>query len=184
MPGVKGQRSGGHNARTRKQHELAGTFRKNRHGSHTNPDPPKGIPTPPKELEGDAAEEWARMIARLSTTGALSTVDDGVLYQHCRLFAQTERLENRQAEIAASIDILEENLHGIERTELVACFQEIGKLRQLEASNETKIRQNRMALRAYYVEFGLTPASRGRVKLPEKPPETDPFDEFDAPTKH
>ena len=36
-----------------------------------------------------------------------------------------------------------------------------------------------MAIRTYLVEFGLTPASRGRVKLPEQPPEDDPFAQFD-----
>ena len=43
-------------------------------------------------------------------------------------------------------------------------------------------RQHDLALRLYLTEFGLTPASRGRVKLPEKPQaNADPFAEFDEP---
>jgi hypothetical protein len=35
-----------------------------------------------------------------------------------------------------------------------------------------------MAIRQYLVEFGLTPASRGRIKLPPKPEESDEFASF------
>jgi len=32
--------------------------------------------------------------------------------------------------------------------------------------------------RAFLAEFGLTPASRSRVKLPNEPPPADPFEEY------
>ncbi|MCA1562178.1 MAG: P27 family phage terminase small subunit [Acidobacteria bacterium] len=163
--------------KTRREHEVAGTFRRDRH-SHRNPDPPKGIPTSPKELTGAALDEWQRMIDRLSKSGSLSVVDDAALYQYCRLFAETEAIEQTQAETAASIEILEQNLAGLEGAELVQCFQEITKLRQLEARYTTQVRQGRMALRTFLVEFGLTPAARGRVKLFDKPAETDAFTAF------
>ena len=181
MPGVKG-RSGGRNAKTPQAHTLAGTFEKKRHTGYLGPDPPKGIPRPPKPLTGEAGEEWARMITRLTLSQTLAQVDDGVLYQYCRLFAETEAIAGTQGETAATIAILEENLHGAERADLLAVCQEIAKLRQLEARYTNQIRQGRMALRAYLVEFGLTPASRGRVKLPTATAEVDPFDEFDKGT--
>lgn len=177
MPGVKGQKSGGHNAKTRAQLELAGTFRKDRH-QHLTPEPPKGIPTPPRELTGEALAEWLRMIGRLTLSGALSVVDDGVLYQYCQLFAETEGIALIQEETAGSIDILEQNVAGLKGPDLVACFQEITKLRKLEAGYITKVRQGRMALRMLLTEFGLTPASRGRVKLPEKTQDADDFTAF------
>lgn len=164
MAGVKG-RSGGRNARTTQEHVLRGSFRDDRHGGATTPEPPKGIPDPPKPLDGDALAEWDRMVARLTESGTLARVDDAVLYQYCRLFSETEALAVSQLETAASIDILEENLHGLEGAEIVQCFQEITKLRQLEAGYSTKIRQGRMALRTYLVELGQTPASRSRVKI-------------------
>ena len=164
MPGVKG-RSGGRNAKTRKQHEIDGTYDASRHRDIDNPEPPTGAPLPPKELAGDALEEWQRMIRRLEDSQTLSTVDDGALYQYCCMFAETEALAISQQETAASLDILEENLGKLERGELVAAFQEISKLRQLEAGYANKIRQGRMGLRAWLVEFGLTPAARSRVRV-------------------
>lgn len=179
MAGVKGQRSGGHNAKTANEHALAGTKRRDRH-AFASPDPPKGRPTPPKRLEGDALAEWDAMIADLEAAKTLATTDRMALYQYCRLYAETEAQAERASEYAEGIQTLEDNLSGLEGAELVACFQEIGKLHQLRAQNETKVRQGRMGLRIYLVEFGQTPASRGRVKLPEAPP-TDPFDEFEEP---
>jgi P27 family predicted phage terminase small subunit len=179
MPGVKGQRSGGHNAKTQQAHGLAGTTRKDRHSGYCNPDPPKGRPEAPKELSGEALSEWNRMIVRLETAGTLATVDDAVIYQYCRLFAETEQAAVSREESAASVDLLEDNLSDLKGSDLVQCFQEISKMRQLEARYTSQIRQGRMSLRAYLVEMGMTPASRGRVKLPEHKP-VDPFDEFDG----
>lgn len=164
MAGVKG-RSGGRNAKTRAQLSMDGTFRPDRHAGLSNPEPPSGKPEPPKVLEGDALEEWNRMVGRLEVSRTLTKVDDAVLYQYCRLFAETEALAVSQLETASSIDIMEENLSGLEGSELVQAFQEITKLRQLESRYGTQIRQGRMALRTYLVEFGMTPAARSRVKV-------------------
>lgn len=166
MPGVKG-RSGGRNAKTAAQHQRDGTFQRVRHEGIENPEPPTGDPVSPKTLEGDALEEWSRMLRRLTDSRTLSGVDDGALYQYCRLFAETEAIALTQAETAATIDLLEENLGGPkeERENLLGVAQEITKLRQLEARYTTQIRQGRMALRTYLVEFGLTPAARSRVRI-------------------
>lgn len=174
MAGVKGQRSGGHNAKSREELERVGTYRKDRH-EQLAPEPPPGTPQPPLPLDEPSQAEWDRMIARLTASRALSIVDDGVLYQYCRLFAETEAIALCQEETAASVDIMEENLAGLKGPDLVAAFQEITKLRKLEAGYITKVRQGRMALRTLLVEFGLTPAARGRVKVPDKPKEVDEF---------
>ena len=77
MSGVAG-RSGGRNAKTRQEHDLAGSTRKHRH-NFTNPTPPKIKPDPPEELEGDGLAEWDRMIGRLSVSGTLTLVDDAAV---------------------------------------------------------------------------------------------------------
>lgn len=105
------------------------------------------------------------MITRLELSNTLSQVDDAALYQYCRMFDETEELALNKVEAGASVDILEQNLAGLKGAELVQCFQEITKLRQLEAGYATKVRQGRVALRAFLVEFGLTPAARSRVKV-------------------
>jgi P27 family predicted phage terminase small subunit len=179
VPGVKG-RSGGHNAKTVKEHKLQGTFQKVRHAGVRNPEPPPGIPTPPKKIDGDSAEEWTRMVGRLAKSKTLSEVDDAALYQYCQMFAETERLSISQEEVGSSLQIINDSLGDYEGAERIAIFQEMSKMRQLEAGYSTKIRQNRMALKAWLVEFGLTPASRGRVKLPDAKPDVDEFDEFDG----
>jgi len=107
------------------------------------------------------------MIRRLTDSKTLSTVDDGALYQYCQLFAETEAIAVTQLETASTIDLLEDNLSGPkeEREDLLQVAQEITKLKQLEARYITQVRQGRMALRGYLVEFGMTPAARSRVKV-------------------
>jgi len=181
VAGVKG-RSGGQNAKTVADHALSGTFRKTRHKAIVNPDPPKGVPVSPKVLAGDALAEWKRMITRLQASRTLSVVDDGMLYQHCRLFAETEELVEEKAEARAAVDRLLESQGDVEKDDLLAFFQEVGKMQKLAASYDSKLRSNRMALRVSYVEFGLTPASRGRVKVADTPGDDDPFAEFEQPS--
>lgn len=183
MAGVKG-RSGGHNKKTRQALEQDGTFRSDRHGDHISPEPPTGIPVPPRPLPAEAQAEWDRMIVRLEQSKTLSVVDDGALYQYCQLFAETEAIAVTQEEVAAAARVMQENFdrqEGDDLTfeDLLNAAREIAKLRSLEASYITKVRQGRMALRMFLGEFGLTPASRGRVKLPDKPDEkADPFTAF------
>lgn len=170
MPGTAN--SGGRNAKPPTAHVLTGTFRADRHAGYATPEPPKGRPDPPKALDGDALAEWGRLCDRLMANGTLALNDDGALYQAARLFAETEDYARLRDETGASVSILEENLHGLKGPDLVACFQEISKLRQLEARYAVQIRQGRMAQRAYLVEFGLTPSSRTRVKLPAAKPQS------------
>lgn len=178
MAGVAG-RSGGRNAKTVSEHRLSGTTKPSRHADVVNPSPPVGVPVSPKVLTGDALAEWDRMITRLQLSRTMSKVDDGMLYQHCRLFAETEQLVEEKAEAREAVDTLLDSQGDIGKDDLLAFFQEVGKMTKLAASYDSKLRSNRMALRVSYVEFGLTPASRGRVKVAEKPDALDPFAEFD-----
>lgn len=157
MPGVKG-RSGGRNAKTVAQHQLTHTYRPDRHGDRRNPDPPAGPPVRPDTLTGEAAAEWDRVVARLTTSQAIATVDDAALVQYCQLHALAERLQG-----------------------------EVDALPTLTADDRvhpavTQLRHARLAVLRYLVEFGLTPAARGRVQLPAQAPAADdPFAEFDEP---
>lgn len=179
MAGVSG-RSGGHNAKTVAQHLLEGTHQKVRHAGIKNPEPPAGEPVPPKKLTGDAKDEWKRMIERLRDCKILAAVDGAAIYQYCLLFAETEELATKQEEIGAALDVLEQSLGDFKGPELIACFQEMTKMRALESRYTTQIRQGRMGLRVFLVEFGLTPASRGRVRLPEQKPEAESWDALDG----
>lgn len=180
MPGVKG-RSGGHNAKTVEEHKLAGTFQKSRHAGITNPDAPRGTPKPQKRLKGDAKREWVRMLVLLEQARTLTTIDGPALYQYCRLFAETETLAASAESVDGTLATFEKALERPEVSgdQIVAIVQEMTKLRQLQVGSLTRVRTNRMACRAYLVEFGMTPASRGRVKVADKPPDDDPFADLD-----
>lgn len=155
-------------------HDIRGTSRADRHEGYDIPEPPPGNPEQPLPLDGLAAGEWDRMLVRLELSGAMSKVDDAALYQYCRLFAETEELSASKSEVKESVARLEESAadSDLETKDRMALYLEIGKMRQLEAGYDNKIRQGRMAQRQWLMEFGLTPAARTRVKLPPKKPES------------
>lgn len=184
MAGVKG-RSGGHNAKTVKELELTGGFRSARHGGIVSPDPPPGAPEPPKpfpgSLEAEASAEWDRMIGRLTLSKAISKVDDAAVYQYCCLFAETEMLVEEKAEAKVAVDTLLASQGDIEKADLLPFFIELGKMKKLAAGYDSKLRSSRLAIFRALAEFGLTPASRGRVKVAQDDEPADPFAEFDGP---
>lgn len=171
MSGVKGQRSGGHNAKTIARLKLEGTYDPSRHKDIRNPEPPIGAPDPPRPLRGEARAEWDRMVTRLTASKTLSTVDDAVLYRYCQLHAVLEKLQ-RECDALKSTTV---------RVKKVLKHQTIVELRTHPAI--IQYRQYTNTARQLLVEFGLTPAARGRVKLlGQGAGSSDPFDEFDEPT--
>jgi len=163
MPGTSS--SGGRNKKSAKTLALAGTYRKDRHGGSTTADPPKGRPTRPDTLKGEARAEWSRMIDRLETSKTLSPVDDAVLYRYCQLHARAELLERGLSALRSPFYI---DAFGNPRVH----------------PGFAQLRAHDQVLRHYLVEFGLTPAARTRVKAigVGTPAESDPFAEFDEPT--
>jgi P27 family predicted phage terminase small subunit len=177
--------SGGRNKLSRAEHELAGTLRTDRHGADGTealPDPPKGRPTTPLELTGHALAEWTRMVDRLEANRTLSTVDDAALYQYCCLFGETEDVQEARRANTAHIETLEATIarHDVGSDDDRASMRVTAlKLRQLDVKYTTQLRQGHMAVRAYLVEFGMTPSARARVKVSAPPAATDPMAEFD-----
>ena len=166
MPGTAN--SGGRNKKSTRLLVLQGTFRKDRHAGTRNPEPPEGAPAKPATLRGEAAKEWDRMIVRLAKSKSLSPVDDGVLAWYCKLHARAERLETALAAEVPFFDKVTVDGSGQEHVE-----------RKVHPGF-AQCRQYDLPLRVCLVEFGLTPASRGRVKLPETSESEDPFQEFDG----
>jgi hypothetical protein len=163
MASVKGMRTGGRNRKSPGLHVAQGTFRAQRHDPARLVAPaPEGVPEPPDGLPDAVLQHWHVTVAFLAAMGTVSRVDRLIVEQYCRLFVETAALAVTQSETGASIARLEENLAGLEGAELVQCFQEITKLRQLEARYATQIRQGRMSQRQYLIELQLTPASRAR----------------------
>ena len=179
--------SGGRNKKSLAEHALDGTGRKDRGTSSTTsgggelpPEPPKGRPPVPAGLSGHALDEWDRMVTRLEAAQTLSIVDDAALYQYCSLFGETEATQDARRNVAALLEELQATASVTKEPVDVAT---IVKLQQLEMKYTTQLRQGRMALRAYLVEFGMTPSARTRVKLPPAPKAEDPMAEFDEAPK-
>lgn len=167
MPGTAN--SGGRNAKSREQHALAGTGRKDRGTATTStsadaPDPPKGVPPTPTNLRGAALAEWHRMVARLDVSKTLSLVDDAVLYRYCQLHARAERLERH-----------------VKRLRSAFYKNHLGN--PVVHPGFAQLRAYDQALRGYLVEFGMTPAARSRVKVADAPDPVDPWAEFDGDPK-
>jgi len=156
MPGTSS--SGGRNAKSKHEHTLAGTGRKDRgtdkQSPTVDPDPPKGRPVPPKKLTGTARREWDRMVDRLELSKTLSSVDDAVLYRYCQLFARAERLERHIARLRSAF-----YRDHLGNPKVHPGFA------QLRAYDQS--------LRGYLVEFGMTPAARTKVEVAKKPAKKD-----------
>lgn len=162
--------SGGRNAKPTRAHVVSGTFRGDRHADHDTPDPPKGDPVPPRELSAVGQAEWAGMVESLRLSRTLSPVDGHALYQYCCLVAEAEELVAEKAEARAAVNTLLASQGDVEKEDLLAFFQELGKMTKLASSYDGKITSKRSTIRQYLVEFGLTPAARSRVKIPAEKP--------------
>lgn len=165
MAGVKG-RSGGRNAKSVAQHKLEGTFDASRHAGYENPEPAKGTPTPPRPLAGHAKAEWDRMVARLEQSKTLALVDDAALYQYVQLFAEVEdTVSDRDRVQQLSADLMATAVGKLKGTDLVEAVAKVVELEYVLAKQKTQLRQGHMALKQMLVEFGMTPASRSRVRV-------------------
>jgi phage terminase small subunit len=104
------------------------------------------------------------MVERLQAQGTLSRVDDVALEGYCRMAADAGRLQaDADALPRTWFDKTSVDGAGVEHVE--------PKLHPVFA----QLRSYRMGLRMYLTEFGLTPASRTRVKpTGESTPRMDP----------
>ena len=154
---------------------MRGTARKDRHGGFEAPETIAGDPVIPGDLTGDALTEWHRMVERLTLTGAIERVSDKSIY-HCALlsaeieavrarFAVDEALDKRLTALLERPDIT--------TAQMLEVLGPLNDVRNRLRSSTTTLRQGHMAMRQYLVEFGLTPASRARVKLPVKAKQPD-----------
>ena len=108
------------------------------------------------------------MVARLEESGTLSVVDDAVLFQYANLFAETESLKADQVENRKLAKVLKKlATTKLDGPDLVQAIKQIVELRVLVNKGTRDLRQQRMAIRQYLVEFGQTPSARTRVTVPK-----------------
>ena len=121
------------------------------------PQAPPGIPECPEFLGEEARAEWFRMAKVLSDMGLLTLADRAAFTAYCVAYGR-----------------------WVEAEKLVRKFGMVVKSPvtgfPMKSPYLTVADQSMEAMRKLLVEFGLTPSSRSRIKLPA---EGGPADEFD-----
>lgn len=105
---------------------------------------PAGIPECPDDLQGEARAEWFRLSAILSGMGVLTLAERGALVCYCRAWA-------RMTKAAAKLEVEGEVISSPSGYQIQSPWLAI----------HNKALEQVVKLLA---EFGLTPASRTRVK--------------------
>jgi P27 family predicted phage terminase small subunit len=126
------------------------------------PTAPAGAPGCPAHLKGEASKEWKRISAELEQLQLLTQCDRAALAAYCVCYAdwiKAQKVIDKEGQVYESTN------HNTGTT-------------LIKIHPAVRIALDCMKLmRAYLVEFGLTPASRTRIHV-DKAPTEDPMDEF------
>ena len=109
-------------------------------------------------LDAMAKEEWRRVVAELRRMGLLTVVDRAALEAYCQTYARWRWAED---EIRAKGHVY------ITMTGFYKDRPEVGIA-------ERSLR----LMKAFMVEFGMTPSSRSRISMPLPDQAEDPFDAY------
>lgn len=115
------------------------------------------VPTRPGWLLPEAKREWARIVPELQRLRLLAVVDRAALVNYCQWWARYVEAEKILS--AQGLTILCPSGYMQQRPE-VAIAQKAAQI-----------------MKAFLIEFGLTPASRSRIAVPEEQKE-DEFSKF------
>lgn len=140
---------------------LTGTWRSKRNPAE--PKPLRILPKPPIKLNKVAARIWRELIDELSQMGVIGNIDRRSLARYCHLTARWLKCEEFIAD-KGSIYVIKEKDGSVRYIQQYPQVSEANKL----AAQLTRLEQ----------EFGMTPASRARVRAEHKP-ENDQEDDLD-----
>lgn len=130
---------------------VSGTARKGRLNAE-EPKPQVVAPDPPAYLDAIAAGEWRRIVQELAAVGVMSNLDTVALAAYCTAFSRWREAEDALALFRAQ----DPKAKGL----VIKTIQ--GNLIQNPLVGMSN--QAMAAMVRYGSEFGLTPASRARVK--------------------
>src|ERR1035437_9553281 len=125
------------------------------------PQPPKGVPEMPKGMGLAAKRMWRKWTKELIALGVMSTVDGTALEQACVSAAFAEKFY-REALPSPTVN------------EFAGMNEETGEIYYKRKVNPAFIGYIAASknVKAFLIEFGLTPASRSKLKI-EKETESD-----------
>jgi P27 family predicted phage terminase small subunit len=123
------------------------------------PAPPAEIPDRPEMLSGVAAAEWDRTVVVLHEMGLLTQADRSALAAYCTAYARWVQAEEQVAKFGTIVKSPDKGF-------------------PMKSPYLTVADQALETMRKFMVEFGLTPSSRSRIRLPGNGPAVDEFDAF------
>jgi P27 family predicted phage terminase small subunit len=143
--------------------KLRGSWRAKAREKQGQPQPKAGTPSMPHWLSPEAKAEWKRMLPQLRALGILYKLDRSALAAYCQASAElvwaTETLEREGRIIDAPV------------------FNKAGELTGHAKRPHPAVKLQRDAfarVKAFLGEFGLTPATRSRLKAaPPAPADAD-----------
>lgn len=162
---------GGHNRKPTGTKIIHGTFRKDR-AQEREPEPEKvaEIPKPPSYLSKYAKKLWKSLAGELVEKGILTVVDVPALEACCEAYGQYRAAHEA---VFRPVSPLTGNR---EKRTLAEYMRGRNSQTMPEYSTMTKAWTT---FKSYLVEFGLTPASRSRVGIPDpKGKENDPMEKL------
>jgi P27 family predicted phage terminase small subunit len=123
------------------------------------PQPPEGVPDRPDWLDQEAQAEWDRVTAELQLSGLLTLVDRAALAAYCTAWS---RWVEAEAMVKKFGMIVKSPAQGfpVKSPYLSIADQALETMRKL------------------MIEFGLTPSSRSRIRVPLGGDEVDELDRF------
>ena len=123
------------------------------------PVPPDGMPDPPEFLDAEARAEWDRTSKVLADMGLLTKADRSALAAYCVAYSRWVQAEAQVAKYGTIVKSPEEGF-------------------PMKSPYRTVADQALEAMRKLMVEFGLTPSSRSRIRVPEGGQAADEFEAF------
>ena len=123
------------------------------------PTGPAGIPRCPKFLDDEAKAEWFRTAKVLKDMGLLTLADRTALAAYCTAYSRWMNAEEQVRKFGAIVKSPEKGF-------------------PMKSPYLTIADQAMELMRKFMVEFGLTPSSRSRIRVPDGGTAQDEFDAF------
>jgi P27 family predicted phage terminase small subunit len=122
------------------------------------PQPTRGLPPCPTHLKGEARREWRRLGSRLEAVGLVTNVDTAAFAAYCQAWSRWVDAEKNLAREGTIIKA--PSGYPIPNPWLAVANKAMEQMK------------------AFLVEFGMTPSSRNRVATAPIPDAGNPADEF------
>lgn len=121
------------------------------------PNPLPIAPECPDWLLDEAKEEWNRLAPELERLGLLTIIDKAAFAGYCQSYAKWKAAEEFIKKNGTTYRIPKTDKNGKVISVYIAAFPEV-----------VIANQSLKQIKAFAVEFGLAPSSRGRICLPSE----------------